>query len=310
MDSNCYVLLWNVRCAGERRLASGLTLRPLNAPLSVFDLAAAGAVGFRGWACIEPIARDCVFEIESSKDSDVTPGYDTLNRAWLASALLILRGYGDMLPIAVSAYSWSLVAGFQKRTSEIRKNQIISEGPESAIANPVAELSRFTGHLLDYRLKLIGCPAAAHRDIADHDVDWIHVHYDAFNRMASSSERFRFALEAVIDWRYAHDLRSALARIWAGIESLFGINAELVYRLSITAASLLRPRGEARIEYAERIKKLYSVRSKAVHGDEVSAEKLSEALDQSFVLLRDLITHSIVLGRDIKERDIQVAIMS
>jgi hypothetical protein len=35
-------------------LAPGLTLVPLDSSLSVFDLAAAGAVGFREWAMLEP----------------------------------------------------------------------------------------------------------------------------------------------------------------------------------------------------------------------------------------------------------------
>ncbi len=56
----------------------------------MFDLAAAGAVGFRAWATLEPISPLCTCEIEAARDSDVVPGYDTLNRAWLASALLVL----------------------------------------------------------------------------------------------------------------------------------------------------------------------------------------------------------------------------
>jgi hypothetical protein len=256
------------------------------------------------------MAAGCLSEIESSRDSDVKPGYDTLNRAWLASALLVLRGYGLMLPVAVSAYSWSTIAGFQKKTSEMRRDQIITEGPEAALSRPKACLPPFTGQLLDYRVKLMGCPSISKQEISDLDLDWIHGNYESFNQLAASSEKFRFALEAGIDWRYSHDLRSALARIWAGIESLFGITAELVYRLSITAASFLRPRGTERIEYAEKIKKLYSVRSKAVHGDAISPEKLEQSLDDSFMLLRDLIFYVIAIGRDLSERDIQEAIMA
>src|SRR5438093_11943437 len=50
-------------------MASGLTLRELDAPLSVFDLAAAGAVGFREWATLQPFAAVCTAELESAADA-------------------------------------------------------------------------------------------------------------------------------------------------------------------------------------------------------------------------------------------------
>src|SRR5215470_4572122 len=121
-------------------LAPGLTLVPLESPLSVFDLAAAGAVGFREWAMLEPISRLCTSEIETAKDSDVVPGYDTLNRAWLASALLVLRGFSRHLGIACSSYSWNLVAGHQTRHSETFKEQLAQEGINAAVHKPRRDL--------------------------------------------------------------------------------------------------------------------------------------------------------------------------
>src|SRR4051794_14143206 len=93
-DGNWYVLLAGLaRFETSLILAPGLGLRPLESSLSVFDLAAAGAVGFRGWAALEQFAPSCTAEIESAKDANTTPGYDTLNRAWLATGLLVLRGF-------------------------------------------------------------------------------------------------------------------------------------------------------------------------------------------------------------------------
>ena len=91
-DGNWYVLIAGLpRSAAALTLAPGVSLRPLEQPLSVFDVACAGAVGFRGWAVLEPVAPGCCSEIESAKDAAILPGYDTLNRAWLASTLLVLR---------------------------------------------------------------------------------------------------------------------------------------------------------------------------------------------------------------------------
>src|SRR5215813_15562604 len=136
---------WHVLMMGLPRpdkaltLAPGLTLVPLDSPLSVFDLAAAGAVGFREWAMLEPLAHSCTCEIETAKDSDVRPGYDTLNRAWLASALLVLRGFSRHLGIACSSYSWSLIAGHQKRSAKAFQEQVIGEGIDAAIYRPKSD---------------------------------------------------------------------------------------------------------------------------------------------------------------------------
>ena len=82
-SGNWYVLIWNLKLEAPRVVAPGLTLRPLNAALTVWDLAAVGAAGFREWATLEPFAHNVHCEIESAKDAAVLPGYDALNRAWL-----------------------------------------------------------------------------------------------------------------------------------------------------------------------------------------------------------------------------------
>jgi hypothetical protein len=309
LDANCYVLLWNLKCASVRQIAPGLSVRPLESKLTVFDLAAAGAVGFREWATLEIMASGCTSEIESAKDAAVTPGYDALNRAWLACSLLVLRGCGKVLPVAVSSYSWSIIAGFQSKGAESYRKQLKDSGVDEAVFSPRHQLPKFSGGLLDYRLKFLLCPSIANDELSIANAEWIHSNFDSFNSLAANSEKFRFALEAGVDWRYAHDQRAAIARLWAGIEALFGLSAELVYRISITAASLLKPRGESRVRCASQIKKLYGIRSKAVHGEQVSPDKMNEALDKSFVLLRDLLLLVASRGKDFEEEDLQNAIM-
>ena len=80
-DGNWYVLAAGLPSPTKPLvLAPGLSVRPLSSELTVFDLAAAGGVGFREWATLEPLVTECTCEIESAKDSDTSPGYDTLNR--------------------------------------------------------------------------------------------------------------------------------------------------------------------------------------------------------------------------------------
>lgn len=105
---------WHILVAGLARppeaitLAPGLTLRGLREPLTVFDLAAAGAAGFSAWAVLEPLASTCNCEMESARDSDVRPGYDIIEQGLVgicvtrtsrirdtsrSSLLLLLMGY-------------------------------------------------------------------------------------------------------------------------------------------------------------------------------------------------------------------------
>jgi len=82
--------------------------------------------------------------------------------------------------------------------------------------------------------------------VSSEDAAWIAMQFETFNRLASKSEPFRLALEAAIDWRYAKEPRLVVSRIWSGIEAVFGVTSELVYRISILSASqLARRKGRA-----------------------------------------------------------------
>lgn len=311
VDGNWYVLLAGLpRFETSLTLASGLGLRPLVSPLNVFDLAAAGAVGFRGWAALEQFAHICTAEIESAKDADITPGYNTLNRAWLITGLMVLRGFTRLWGVACSGYSWNHIAGHQRRHSEHFKKQTQEEGINKAVFQPDHSLAPFRGNLLDYHLTCFVDAGCRNDALNETDAAWIRSHFDTFNRLASQDEAFRFALEAAIDWRFAKEPRSAVARLWGGIEALFGINSELVYRISLYSACLLAERGEARKQKFEEVKRLYGLRSKVVHGEKLAEEKISQAMSESYHLLRDLLLIAVERGKPITNVDIDAAIFS
>lgn len=306
---NWYVLTGGLpRISNPVKLAPGVTIRPIVDPLTVFDLAAAGAAGFRGWAVLEPVVQACTCEIESAQDANITPGYDTLNRAWLASALLVLRGFTGHLCVACSRYSWQKVAGHQKRHSSTFKEQMLEEGVDAATFKPREDLPKFQGALLDFHLKLLSDDEVRTDEITKEDAQWITQHYDTFNLLAADSESFRFALEASIDWRYATDLRSPVARLWGGIEAILGVSSELVYRISLLSASLLTARGQERQDRFREVKKLYGLRSKVVHGEQLPQETLVKALNASYHLLRDLLLLTIEKGHVLGQKDFDEAV--
>ncbi len=293
-----YVLVCNLPLNEDSfLLGSSLKIIKLKNTISIFDLAAAGGAGFKEWATLEPFASIATAEIESKLEGAKLTGYDPLNKSWLVSALLILLGFQRHICPAVSSYSWNLIAGHQAQTSHVFKRQLSEEGPERAVFQSRRGLPPFKGGLLDYHLNLVGSGANENKIFEKENAEWISERFEKFNDLASKDERFRFALEAAVDWRYSKDKKIAIARLWSGIESLFKINTELVFRISLFTSSILAPRGPQRLLLFNQIKKLYDTRSKAVHGEPVSEEKLIQAVSDSFDVLRGLLIDAITIGR-------------
>jgi hypothetical protein len=273
----------------------------------VFDLAAAGAAGFREWAMLEPFLPRCVCEIETAQDAAVEPGYDALNRAWLASALVKLKGFNAHLPLACSSYPWNFIAGHQKRTKGIFDRELKEKGVESAVNSPEKALPPFKGQLLEVHTRLL-VPENVKTILTKEDADWINDNYERFNYLAAKSEGFRFALSAAVNWQYASGPRMAIAQLWSGIEALFRISSEVVYRISLQVACLLEERGVARQDRFKQVQKLYGARSKAVHGEELSDDKLNKAMVESFDILNKLLLVNIEKGRPFNSDDFGAAI--
>ena len=307
-SGNWYILVWNLDIEGLcLKLGPGVSIRRLDDDISVFDLAAAGGAGFREWAMLEPFLHRCVCEIETAQDMAIEPGYDTLNRAWLASALIKLKGFNAHLSLACSSYSWNVIAGHQKRTEGIFKEELEEKGVESAVNSPRRALPAFKGGLLDVHTSLLA-PENVKTILTKEDADWIKDNYEKFNYLAAKSEGFRFALSAAVNWQYSPGPRMAIAQLWSGIEALFGISSEVVYRISLQVASLLEERGIARKEKFDKVRKLYVVRSKAVHGAELSLEELNKAMVESFDILNKLLLVNIEKGRPFTSDDFKTAI--
>lgn len=269
-------------------LGPGIKIKPLSEKLSVFDLAAAGASGFKEWALLEPLCNDCNCEIESLNKTAITPGYDILNRVWLATSLLVIRGYSNILPLAASDYSWNLVAGISKKKSN---NQ----------------LPAFNGAILDYHVRYFNKSTNFKTNLLEEDEHWINDNFESFNNLAAKSVKFRLALESAIDWRFSYDTRIAISRIWTGIESLFGVSSELVFRISLLCSNLLEQDYLLRIKLFNKCKKLYGIRSKAVHGDKLSEDDLSTSLLDSDELLKQLLILCINNGHEFNEEDFEKA---
>ncbi len=292
--STYYILIYGLElCKDEIQLADGVKLRKLDQALTVNDLAHAGAVGFSSWPVLGAFAGECRAELEISAENARKMECLTPHRENYISQILNLRGFSSHICLASSAYSWNRIAGHNGRL-------------ESGKANPSGKLSKFTGVLLNHPMNLI-LPGNSLGCLDEEDAEWISQNLPAFCKLADESEKFKYAVDASIDWRYLKTTRAAVARIWSGIESLFGMRMELGMRLSILSASILAPRGEERHKKYKAIKRLYSKRSKAVHGDKISDQDLLKTTADSFELLRQLLLFILKRRRMFTDDDVERA---
>lgn len=184
------------------------------------------------------------------------------------------------------------------------------EGVEKAVFEPRQSLPPFQGSLLDYHLRLLIPRETRSTPFDRNDAIWFEKNFQRFNQLAAKNERFRFALEAAVDWRYAKDPRAAMARVWAGVESLLGIKSELVCRVSLSLATIMHPRGTDRLSAFKKAKALYDIRSKAVHGEPIAEGKLFTGLHDAFEVLRSLLTDAVERGSVRTEEEILSGLLS
>ncbi len=92
-----------------------------------------------------------------------------------------------------------------------------------------------------------------------------------------------------------------LIDLFVALESLFGINQELKYRLSINLASYLHSTGNKRREAFKKIGEAYNLRSKIVHGSTFNQTMLEETISYMEDCFREAI-NKILMGKQGRDR--------
>ena len=183
-----------------------------------------------------------------------------LDAAWWFTSALRAKSLAQFLVPAVSDCSWSNMVGVTDNTCVV---QMLEDVPRAMRLGP-------------------------DEPIESADLTWTDVHLRDFASLLQEPS-FHMAVESLRTHHQQTDMRIATAALWAGIEALFGIEQELRYRLATSIAVLLEPPGPRRLSMYDEVKRAYSTRSKAVHGDEVSNEVLSKHVVQVRALLARLI---------------------
>ena len=139
----------------------------------------------------------------------------------------------------------------------------------------------------NYHLQAL--PRNAINPLSENDISWIEEHHSTANKLLSHSNKFSTAVHCLSTYLWHTHPRARLSLIWSGIESLFGVDSEISYRISLYVSHFLHPDCQAsRIDTFETTKKLYNSRSKAVHGCEITP-KVRASIENSAQLLRSLL---------------------
>jgi len=124
--------------------------------------------------------------------------------------------------------------------------------------------------------------------ITSYDAIWLGKYFSNA-QMLIERDAFMTSVHSLASYKWHTLPRVQLAVLWAGIESLFGINNELSFRISLYTSKLL---GEGDKEqeksiFAE-VKTLYTARSSAVHGSKVKGD-INSLVKKSADILNKLI---------------------
>lgn len=149
-----------------------------------------------------------------------------------------------------------------------------------------------TLHITNYHLRgLFGEPYI----LTAGDREWINKYFSNVESLLDN-DSFMTATHSMSSYRWHSMPRVQLAILWAGIESLFRINNELSFRISLYIAKFLgnEDRNEEKRLFDE-VKSLYKTRSSAVHGDNIKGD-MNSLVTRSAVLLNKLIVKCIEIN--------------
>lgn len=127
-------------------------------------------------------------------------------------------------------------------------------------------------------------------------LQWAQQYFENFNELINIAE-FSAAMRCYGNAHALpdHDVRIML--LWAGIEGLLNIDAELSRRVALYSAILHDGDFDEKVAYYDRVKKAYGVRSRAVHGSGLTDVKVRAGSAESAAILVGILAKCVELGR-------------
>ena len=275
----CFALSGLSLAANGHDFSPIAVLRKVEQPPGEIELAKA----LRNKGLLSAVARhmpSVTFELAVTFDKD---GFNqaNMNMGWWIISALRTRSLADILVPAVADVSWDIIPAMEPDQCHV---QLIEDVPRAR---------RFGAEVV----------------VTDDHLGWIKTHLTSWITLLESPS-FRLGVDALTTHSHHANLRMSAASLWAGFEALFGINAELRFRLALLAAGYLEDRGPRRLALFKRVKTLYDYRSKAVHGSPTTERKLEEHIVEVRALLSRLLCRMTEEGRVPSSDDLEVHLLT
>jgi len=224
--------------------------------------------------------------IPKTLESEVDFGIVIIFARTLSAHLKIIAGGPEEVAITSWNSQWYLIL-----LSAIFKTEI-SWNIQSTHPTDLVSEESILG-VTNYHLR--GLHSNVH-EVTCEEAEWLKKYFAHAKNLLDNNSSFKTAVHSLATFKWHTLPRIQLAVIWAGIEALFGVESEITFRISLYIAKFLA--GSNPVESKrlfEETKKLYKIRSTAVHGSEMKKEP-SEAVEQSAELLQKLIIKCIELN--------------
>ncbi|MEJ6500620.1 MAG: HEPN domain-containing protein [Rhodobacterales bacterium] len=102
--------------------------------------------------------------------------------------------------------------------------------------------------------------------------------YPKFSQISDS--RFLHATSVAAHVNREPKFTVRMAAIWSGVEALLGVESELSFRIPLITAKLLAKSDEDRDEMFRKTKRLYTIRSKCVHGASLKIDSATQNISE------------------------------
>ncbi|MES2902129.1 MAG: hypothetical protein V4723_20545 [Pseudomonadota bacterium] len=157
-----------------------------------------------------------------------------------------------------------------------------------------AELSHFSESsrlsVIDYRI--FAPPRLEAMELSETECVWLEANFEKA-QLLLNQHGLQNAVHCLATYHWHSLPRAQLALLWAGIEGLFSVDSEIVFRVSLYTAKFLAPQDKlAQQQIFAEVKQLYGVRSRAVHGGRLKGDP-SDSVAKSVALLKRLIVACI-----------------
>lgn len=131
--------------------------------------------------------------------------------------------------------------------------------------------------------------------ISEEDELWLEKYYKTAYKLLEK-DSFQTAVHTMASYRWHSVPRVQLAVIWSGIESLFNVNTEVSFRISLYIANFLGENEAQAQQTFKQVRKMYSSRSSAVHGNKTK-DNLESAVEESANLLTRILRRCAELNK-------------